>query len=230
MAKRPLFIPNIPGDMLVQQRDVTFHWSAGLAPSQKKKNITALHEAAKLSGLGPILEVSTKSSEDLGLQLSAFNLIIETDSGPVPLESIFQGSKLFEHGGPYRDLFTRNAFESKRDPRTKTSGCLVGFRYDGVEWELEPKTAFYDWLYLHAAIRISNVCERLSQYSGFSDIEFNPERSLNCQARTCALLVSLHKRGILTSALKQRTFFLELLSKDSRHQSHTFERQQGEFF
>lgn len=55
-----------------------------------------------------ILEVSTKSTNPTGVALSAFNLKfyeIKTDR-EYPLENIFQSSKVFERGGPYRDLLT----------------------------------------------------------------------------------------------------------------------------
>jgi hypothetical protein len=37
-----------------------------LRPSQKKKNIVELHEAAARAGYAPVLEVSTKSEEKVG--------------------------------------------------------------------------------------------------------------------------------------------------------------------
>ena len=37
--------------------------------------------------------------------------------------------------------------EAKKDPRIRESGKLIGFDFEGKEWPLEPKTAFYDWLY-----------------------------------------------------------------------------------
>ena len=36
---------------------------------------------------------------------------------------------------------------------------------------------------------------QLEAFQGFSDIAFNPDRSLNCQARAVALFVSLSKNG-----------------------------------
>lgn len=57
------------------------------------------------------------------------------------------------------------------------------------------KTAFYDWLYIRAAIdTIPHVQSLLGDYTGFTDIEFNPEKSLACQARSCAILRTLALR------------------------------------
>ena len=66
--------------------------------------MVALHEAAKSKGYFPLLEVSTKSEVVLGQRLSAFNLKAKSDMiGEIPLECAFQGSKVFENGGPYTD-------------------------------------------------------------------------------------------------------------------------------
>jgi hypothetical protein len=48
-------------------------------------------------------------------------------------------------------------------------------------------------------------------YAGFTDIEFNPQRSINCQARSAALFLSLMKRGDLESALHTPTAFNDTL-------------------
>jgi type I restriction enzyme M protein len=48
-------------------------------------------------------------------------------------------------------------------------------------------------------------------YAGFSDIEFNPKKSINCQARSVATFVALHARRQLERALSDKRAFLELL-------------------
>jgi hypothetical protein len=54
---------------------------------------------------------------------------------------------------------------------------------------------FYDWLYLSALYEHrEGLRNHIFHYAGFTDIEFNPERSINCQARSCVLLVSLMKK------------------------------------
>jgi len=52
---------------------------------------------------------------------------------------------------------------------------------------------------------------KLYAYAGFTDIEFNPQRSINCQARAAALFLSLMKRGDLESALQSPTVFVQTL-------------------
>ena len=74
---------------------------------------------------------------------------------------------------------------------------LTGFQFNGRQWPLTPKTAFYDWLYIRALRELDGkdeIDESLCQYQAFTDIEFNPKRSVNCQARSCALHVALLQR------------------------------------
>ena len=47
-------------------------------------------------------------------------------------------------------------------------------------------------------------------YDAFTDIEFNPERSLNCQARSAALYRSLVHAGKLEEALSSQEAFLRI--------------------
>lgn len=208
MAKRPVFIPLGKPDHLVGEVQIDFKWNPGFAPIQKKKNILALHESAKKQGIHPLLEVSTKSEDLLGQRLSAFSLKIKTDIGDISIEAAYQGSKVFERGGPYTDIYEKNSYEAKKDLRVKDSGRLIGFNFFSQDWPLVPKTAFYDWLYLTALQPHQEYLRKLSEYKGFTDIEFNPEKSINCQARTCALLVSLLRLNSLDEALKSQKDFI----------------------
>ena len=231
MAERPIFIPRTDEQRLVEEVSITFTWHKGMAPSQKRKNVLALHEAAARRGFTPLLEVSTKSEEKLGQRLSAFNLKVELDEiGPIPLESAYQGSKLFAHGGPFRDLYQAESRDAKRDSRLRDSGELVGFRFEGTDFPISPKTAFYDWLYVRALYPHREFLTRLQEYAGFTDIEFNPEKSLNSQARSCATFVSLHRKDLLEIALRSHEAFMSILLPDSVVQPHSYaERQQALF-
>lgn len=201
MAERPVFVPATEGARLVHEVMVSFKWHAGMAPSQKKKNVAALHSAAAIRGITPLLEISSKSDLELGRRLSAFSLKLKTDLGETTIESAFQGSKVFERGGPFTDLYRASSRDAKRDPRLAESGHLVGFRFDGTDFPLSPSTVFYDWLYLIALWPHREWLKRLASYAGFTDIEFNPSRSINCQARSCAAFVALERRGTLDDAV-----------------------------
>jgi hypothetical protein len=202
MAKRPVFLPTEMGAHLVDQVDVEFAWNPGMAPSQKKKNVTALHSAAGKLGLSPLLEVSSKSEWEVGQKLSAFYVKLNVDGQITTLESAYQSSKVFEKGGPFTDLLLVESSDAKRDPRLRESGRLKGFRFQGVNYPLSPATAFYDWLYIRALFDYRVwLGKRLKEFRGYTDIEFNPERSLNCQARSCATFVALQRRNVLDEAV-----------------------------
>ena len=98
----------------------------------------------------------------------------------------------------------------KRDVRLKTSGRLKGFDFLGDAWSLEPKTAFYDWLYVKALSQHPELTTGVTGCAAFSDIEFNPKKSINCQARSVALFVSLQEKGLLDEALSSKEAFVGL--------------------
>ena len=129
------------------------------------------------------MEISSKGEVELGNLLSAFNM--RTDG--VYIENIFQSSKRYENGGPYLDLLTVAPKDAKRDERHQTSGRLVAFVRNGEDWPLEPKTAFYDYIYVLAVIENFGRELDLYDYNWFTDIEFNPGKSINCQARAVAI-------------------------------------------
>lgn len=218
MAERPVFIPQPGTRELVRELYFAIAWNAGFAPVQKKKNITALHQAAARAGYAPLLEISSKSEDKLGQHLSSFHLKVrEAGLKEIRLEAAFQGSKVFERGGPYTDLYSAEGREAKRDPRLHDSGRLTGFKFNGFSFPLEPKTVFYDWLYINAIYEHRNWLERLFKYAGFTDIEFNPNKSINCQARSCALFVSLIKSDLLDQAVSSPQMFTKLLSQYDYH-------------
>jgi len=106
LAARPVFVPQEKGELLVSEVPIEFKWNPGMADSQKKKNIAALHAAAKSRNLERLLEISSKSDDEVGRRLSAFSLKYKVGNREIFLECAYQGSKVFRHGGPYTDIFT----------------------------------------------------------------------------------------------------------------------------
>lgn len=211
MAERPVFVPITSGSMLVQEVPVEFRWHTGMAPSQKMKNVSELHHAAQVKGLQHLLEVSSKSDREIGKRLSAFHQRVKlTDGSIILLECAYQGSKVFENGGPFTDLFSVEPRIAKTDTRLKNSGRLIRFELEGKSFPLSPKSVFYDWLYTNAIFPEREWLRRLGQLDGFTDIEFNPEKSVNCQARSCALFVALEKRNLLDEAMTSFNKFVEV--------------------
>ena len=214
MAKRPIYIPEVDGDVFVRTIPVEFQWYPGMAPVQKQRSIVSLHEAALKRGLcSRALEVSSKSTIALGVQLSAFNLTVTTTrfQRTFTVEAAYQSSKVFEHGGPYKDLLYGLSKDAKKDPRLRESGHLLYFEFFGQRWELEPRTSFYDWLYINALHKNEEAVEALREFDAFTDIEFNPERSVNCQAYSVALYSSLERRGLIADAVSGTTRFLDVI-------------------
>jgi hypothetical protein len=197
MASRPVFVPIQSRSSMVREIPVDFKWHAGLSTSQKQKSVEELHSAARVQlGINRVLEVSTKSKEELGRALSAFNLGTHLPGGSgTSVEVAYQASKKFEHGGPYLDLLSGDSRAAKTDERLRNSGRLLAFSFGGAEWPLEPPTAFYDWLYVSALSDDPKLANDVLDWEAFTDIEFNPKRSLNCQARSVALYCSMVRSG-----------------------------------
>ena len=199
MAKRPAW--TIRNGYVVRE-EFDFSWNGGFALSQKQKNICALHDAIMKKTGETALEISTKSTVELGIRLSAFTLKLNDTF----LENIFQAAKKYENGGPYQDLLSVNPKDAKRDERHKCSGRLISFVMNGIEWPLQPKTAFYDFLYVSAVLEQYGSDLDLSEYSWFTDIEFNPQKSINCQARAIAIYKLLQEKGNLGTVTEKKGF------------------------
>ena len=195
MANRPFFIPNDNKDELVKTELVEFKWFSGFAKVQKQKSISSFHEnISKQFRYNKILEISTKSKDKLGVKLSAFNLKINFKNKEYFLESLFQGSKVFSNEGPYEDIYKKESIDAKKDERIKRSD-LKEFSFFGEKFTLE--FDFYSWLYFLALKQNKKLTSEMLQYQAFTDIEFNPEKSLNCQAYSAALYLSMIKNNIL---------------------------------
>ena len=186
---RPIFIPNRNSIGVIEQ-EIEFNWYMGMSLEVRRR----FHEKAKEQGFNHILEASSKSEQEIGIQLSAF--FLKNIKG-YPVENLFQSSKVFVNGGPYRDLLTVTPREAKKDSRLRESGKMVKFTFNQKDFPLEPKSLFYDWLYLNVLFSERNLVLRETffenYFDAFSDIEFNPQKSFSCQARTLALCVSLYE-------------------------------------
>ncbi|NIY46154.1 DarT1-associated NADAR antitoxin family protein [Cedecea colo] len=228
MANRPIFIPKIHGPTLVEIVNVDFSWSPGLSISQKRRSIASLHGSfSKRFPEAKLLEISSKSEDELGRKLSAFNMGITSKNGQfINVESLFQSSKVFTSSGgiqgPFRELMLAPPKEAKQSEKLKNSGKLKHFSFrpneqrDEEVWELEPKTAFYDWLYLNA-LNIVPWNKEVLAYTAFTDIEFNPSKSINCQAYSVALWCALRLRGLLDGTIPPRDAFISLISRFDIH-------------
>ena len=216
MANRPVFITGNLNEEFVVIENVDFEWFAGFSVEQKKKSVKSLHDTFKEKyPTKQVLEISSKSESELGIMLSAFNLQIELRHGhKASVESLYQSSKVFQEGGPYNDIRYKSSLEAKRDVRLKNSGDVIAFEHQGNRWDIEPKTAFYNWLYLNVLNLNSDLKNQILEYDAFTDIEFNPKKSFSCQANAIALYVSLRRNNVLKESdnIPERDVFLELIA------------------
>jgi hypothetical protein len=66
---------------------------------------------------------------------------------------------------------------------------------------------FYDWLYVNALKQNPQLHEEVMQYQAFTDIEFNPKKSIQAPAYSLALFVALNKRELLDEVDDPMAFF-----------------------
>ena len=209
MAEKMVFHSLNNGTIMEECFSYTFY--PGFALIQKHKNIVSLHESIMQKYPNSnILEVSSKSETEIGKKLSAFNLMLDGCC----VESVFQSSKVFANGEQYDFLLGKSGREVKKYMKEHASGPLKCFRYQGIEYPLFPKSAFYDYIFIKALLANKDLCEELIKYDFFTDIEFNEKKSINCQARTCAIFVSLVKNGKIKNVIASfdtfKTIYYEL--------------------
>lgn len=214
MAKRPVF-ESKTFYPFYSEHYVEFDWVPGLSVSQKKKCVLSLHDAyRKICPDRRILEVSSKSTVPFGVAASAFNLkkFVPSLGRSLPVEVIYQAAKVFEKRGPYLDLYNVSPREAKQDERLKNSGKIIAFHFEGKDYPIMPGSIFYNWLYVNALLENEDLLDQICEYDAFTDIEYNPQRGIACQARALAIAVGLRKVGLLEK-VKDFDDFILLMTK-----------------
>ena len=211
MAIRPVFEVALNKNLYVK-RDIEFQWYSGFALSQKRKCIQSLHQnyLDRYKDKN-VLEISSKSENKLGVQLSAFNLMMNFGGKTFSVETAYQGGKIFEHGGPFTDLLDKPSIAAKKDLRLKNNGKVLGFSFFEEKFPCSPTTYFYNWLYINALAQNEDLREEIMKYDAFTNIVFNPQKSLNCQAIAAAIYVSLRQQSLLKDALENSENFLSIV-------------------
>lgn len=202
MAIRPVFIESSKPPYF-KMVSIEFKWNGGFAKCQSQKNINAIHTAFLSNHPDcEILEISSKSTEETGTKLSAFSLLkyVPSIDKSIPVECIYQGSKVFSNGGPYTDLYLKSPKEAKTDSRLKSSGELIGFHFESIDYPLGNDFTFYDYIYISALNENPILARKIIKYSAFTDIIFTPQKSINCQAKSAAIFKSLYNNDLLDTA------------------------------
>jgi len=197
-AKRPYFKSiSSEAKSLYIKEETSFIWHSGMALVNWQKSIEEMHRSIKEKYPKlEILEISTKSLQELGTKLSALNLTINTHGVKLSVENAYQGSKVFENAGPFQDLYQFANGSAKRDSRINNSGKVIGFKFFDQDWSKDPSSLFYDWLYIIALAENEELSSQVLKYDIFTDIAFNPVKSINTQARAAAIYVSLVRKGL----------------------------------
>ena len=183
MAVRPIFISTGDIEKPFTTKDISFNWIKGMSYSQKCKRRDSLAlEISKLYDIKRWLEVSTKSDKEIGVKLSALNLLLNTSTGTDSVEHIYQSSKVFENNK------------------------IVNFKYNDCVFENEPAGMFYDYIYMYAILQNHDLIKDFTCYDYFSDIEFNPKKSINTQARAAAIFKTLYVNRSLGIIKDQEKF------------------------
>lgn len=214
MAVRPVFIPKNSAPFY-DVVNIEFKWNGGFAVTQKQKNIKAVHDGFRLIYPdGKPLEISSKSLVDTGVKLSAFNLMkyVPELERSIPVENVYQAGKVFENGCQYTDLMLVPPRDAKRDERLKNSGRLIKFRFDGQDFPLVPQSSFYDYIYLNAVLENPVLSGEIINFNGFTDIEFNPQKSVSTQAKSAAVYAALSVLG-LTEKIRDYNSFISLFAE-----------------
>lgn len=197
MAARPVFLTN-QNKPYFSEYNVNFVYNNGFAPCQKKKNIIAIHNAFhKDNSDKKVLEISSKSFDEIGVKLSAFNLMLYVESlgKSMPVEIMYHSGKIYKDSGRHLEILNMTPKESKKYLYQNKFGLIEYFVFENQRVEVDDFCDFYNWLYIKALLENEYISSELLKYEAFTDVEYNPSRSKNCQARSAAMFVSLYKQN-----------------------------------
>lgn len=226
-ARRLVFIPV---DVLpfYEEKEVEFKWEGGFPTIEiVRKSSKNLTESAKQNlKLKEVFEVS-RAGDEFFRNFSAFKLKIKVDiETKMYLEVVYQYSKVWrlESCNDLLQISSKMAKsrEAKKTAKQKKQEKEVMERYCikigdlEREFPIEPKEAFYNWLYIFALMQNQNkkLREGLIRIVndnpvGFTDIYYkNSKNRYNCQARAVAQFIGMYRS-------KGENFLLELFPEDS---------------
>lgn len=170
---------------------IHFRWEPGTPISQRRNSCVNMHEALDFHCDLKSLDISSASTENFGVALSAFNL---TWRGRT-VECWYQGSKVYSVAGPMHSLYNATSMEAKQSMKNPGLGTLIGFNLEGIEYPMIPKTVFYDYIYLCGMYENYGDKLDLSMYDCFTDVQATVDIDA-CQARSVCLYKLLQMRNM----------------------------------
>lgn len=206
MTERPIFLPSETRPF-VFHKNVSFVWVCGLSRSQKQKRVRAFHAAAIEEKEMKILEVSSSSEVEIGVQLSAFNLKVSLLPEIATVEGVYQSSRVYRNFGPNPKWLHCTGKEIKKEINSLKKNGIIDknespkfFELNGEKWVIHPTDLFFNWVYMNGLWELEQknpgVFEELLQYDAFTDINFTPATGTNCQAKAVAKYMGMKKSGL----------------------------------
>ena len=188
MARRMVFFVK---DGKVERKKIKFKGIPGKSEDVLNNNVKRLH--SKLTQRA--LEVSRYSQDPLGIKMDRRALYIQPNyAGGIYLESFYQGSKIFENGGPHRHWVFLSPIDVLDDKRLENSGQIVRYwsLFEHEYWY--ESEHYFDYHYIKACVRSLSKydLEELLKYEVFTDIEYNPNKEDITPAIAAALLKLLY--------------------------------------
>ena len=197
---------------------IEFKWESGISVSQKRRSCLHLHSALNVHyDLYPALDISSASPEQLGIDLSAFNLKWNGKT----IECWYQGSKIYSNAGHMKHLYDCDSLTAKKSMKESNLGKLIGFRLVDTDYPMEPRTVFYDWIYLQGLLQYDRKDEIL-KYQVFTDVQATTDIDA-CQARAVCIYKLLHEQNNL-GILRDFDLFKDW------HSSYVESQFSGEFY
>ena len=170
---------------------ISFKWESGTSIQQKQRSCSHMHSALNvLYGLSKSLDISSASTSELGVQLSAFNLTLNGKS----IECWYQGSKVFSIAGHMKHLYDADPMTAKRSMK-EYNGQLIGFRLIDIDYPIKPRTVFYDYIYLRGLMQFKER-DAILYYDAFTDVQATLDVDA-CQARSACIYKLLHMQDKL---------------------------------
>lgn len=185
---------------------VTFPWSNGSKHQNIQAVLDTFHDVYPEM---PVLEVSLASAQPEGVGVAAMKLPLRlADGKELPVGVVYQGSKVFENGGPYTDLWQLSHQKVQKDPRLHQSGRCIGYRLEGMDYPAEPHPyAFFNWLYCRALAQDPDRGQELLRYGAFSDLDLGSAKTdRNSPARAAAVYGGLKAAGRLDCLASYEAF------------------------